>query len=531
MTASLSAEQPHPPGGSPTLRLAEVVFALSIASDLGMGQPIEHGLRTTMAALRLAELAGLDRDEMSDVYYVSLLHYVGCSADAEVDADFLGDEIAARPDLAGTLYGSRAEMARVGLRHLHPELPPARRALRALRSGPLMRGEFRRWATSHCEVAQLLGVRLQMGEGVRVSMGMLSERWDGNGFPGAGGGDQLPQPLRFMQVAHDAEIAWRREGSDAARALVEKRAGHGLDPEISRLFCEQAEVVLEELDAPSLWDELLAAEPGRAAMIADESRLEECLTVIADFADLKTTRHAGHSRAVARLAAEAATEMGLAAAEVAQVRRAGLVHDVGRVAISAGIWTKAGELSRDELEKVRLAPYYTERILDRPERLRELGRIAGLHTERCDGSGHHRGLHGEQIPVSPRILAAADAYQALTEAGPGRVALTPEEAADAVAREARVGRLDPHAVNAVLAAAGQEALAALPPRPAGLTDRETEVLGLLARGLVTKQIAWQLGISPKTADHHIQNLYGKIGVSTRAGATLFALEHGLLVRP
>ena len=511
--------------------MAEVVFVLSIASDLGMGQPIEHGLRTTMAALRLAELAGLERDEMSDVYYVALLHYVGCSADAEVDADFLGDEIAARPDLVGTLFGSRVEMARAGLRHLHPELPPHRRAARAVRSGPLMLTEFRRWAVAHCEVAQLLGDRLQLGEGVRASMGMLSERWDGKGFPGAGGRDQLPPPVRFMQVAHDAEIAWRLEGIDGARALVDKRAGHGLDPDISRLFCEHAVGVLEGLDAPSLWDELLAAEPGRCAVIADEVRFEECLTVIADFADLKTTRHAGHSRAVAKLAAAAAKEMGMADAEVAQVRRAALVHDVGRVAISAGIWTKAGELTRDEHEKIRLAPYYTERILDRPEHLRELGRIAGMHTERCDGSGYHRGLRGEQIPTPVRVLAAADAYQALTEAGPGRKALTPEQAATFVADEARAGRLDPDAANAVLTAEGQQARVAPPPRPAGLTDREAQVLGLLARGLATKQIAWELGISPKTADHHIQNLYGKIGISTRAGATLFALEHDLLAGP
>jgi DNA-binding CsgD family transcriptional regulator len=217
--------------------------------------------------------------------------------------------------------------------------------------------------------------------------------------------------------------------------------------------------------------------------------------------------------------------------DVARVRHAALVHDVGRVAISAAIWTKTAELTRDEQEQMRLAPYYTERILDRPERLRELGHIAAMHTERCDGSGYHRGLHADQIPLPARILAAADAYHSLTEIGPARPALTPDQAATAVADQARAGRLDTHAANAVLTAAGQEARATPPPRPAGLTDREAEVLGLLARGLATKQIAWQLGISPKTADHHIQNLYGKIGISTRAGATLFALEHELVARP
>src|SRR5436190_16611350 len=152
-----------------------------------MGQPLEHGLRTAMAALRLAELAGLGRDELGEVYYVALLHYVGCSAEAQVDADFLGDEIAARPGLVGTLFGSRVEMARVGLRHLHPELPAHRRAIVAVRSAPVMLAEFRRWAQGHCEVAQLIGDRLELGSTVRASLGMLSERWDGKGFPGASG--------------------------------------------------------------------------------------------------------------------------------------------------------------------------------------------------------------------------------------------------------------------------------------------------------------------------------------------------------
>ena len=388
-----------------------------------------------------------------------------------------------------------------------------------------MLSEFRRWAQGHCEVGQLLSDRLELGDGVRASMGMLSERWDGKGFPGAGRGDQLPLAVRFMQVAHDAEISWRSGGVQGARELVGKRAGHGLDPDIAGLLGEHAETVLDRLDAPTLWDELLAAEPGRCALIAHDERLEGCLTVIADFADMKTTQTAGHSRAVAALAEAAAATAVMGQAEVTRVRHAALVHDVGRVAISARVWTKAGELSRDEQEKIRLAPYYTERILDRPERLRELGRIAGVHQERHDGSGYHRRLHGAQIPAPARILAVADAYQTLTEAGPGREALPPEQAAAAITDEVRAGRLDPDAANAVLAAAGQPAAARSPAHPAGLTDRETQVLKLLARGLATKQIAWELRISPKTADHHIQHIYGKIGVSTRAAAALWAMQH------
>src|SRR3954451_4518339 len=299
-----------------TVRLAEMVFVLSIASDLGMGQPIEHGLRTTLIAIRLGALAGLDSEALRDVYYVALLHYAGCSAEGEIDSAFFGDEIAARSEMVGTMFGSRAEMARTGLRNMHPDLPPPRRAAIAARNAPGMFGEFRRWAQSHCEVAQLVSERLDLGDGVRAGMGSLYERWDGKGFPAGNARDGIPLPVRIMQVAQDAEIAWRRFGVEGACDLVRARAGSGLDPEVAAQFAEHADALLDGIEAPSLWDDLLAAEPGDQALVSDETRLHEHLTVIADFADLKTTHTVGHSRAVSALAAAGAEAAGLPAPEV-----------------------------------------------------------------------------------------------------------------------------------------------------------------------------------------------------------------------
>ncbi|MFN8458026.1 MAG: LuxR C-terminal-related transcriptional regulator [Anaerolineae bacterium] len=173
-------------------------------------------------------------------------------------------------------------------------------------------------------------------------------------------------------------------------------------------------------------------------------------------------------------------------------------------------------------------PYYTERILARPSALARLGNLAGLHHERLDGSGYHRGLSAAMLSPMARLLAAADVYQALTEPRPHRPAFNPEAAADELRREVRAGRLDGEAVNGVLMAAGHRPAERRPERVAGLSEREIEVLRLLARSYSTKQIAAELVISPKTADHHIQHIYTKIGVSTRAGATLYALEHDLL---
>jgi DNA-binding CsgD family transcriptional regulator len=198
------------------------------------------------------------------------------------------------------------------------------------------------------------------------------------------------------------------------------------------------------------------------------------------------------------------------------------------VGVSAGVWTKAGALSEREWEQVRLHPYYTERVLARPGRLARLGALAALHHERLDGSGYHRGAPAALLSPAARILAAADAYQAMTEPRPYRPARGAELAADELRREVRAGRLDRDAVDGVLAAAGHRVQRGRRPFVAGLTEREVEVLRLVARGHSKKEIAARLVIAEKTADNHVQHIYEKIGVSTRAGATLFAMEQHLL---
>ena len=236
----------------------------------------------------------------------------------------------------------------------------------------------------------------------------------------------------------------------------------------------------------------------------------------------------GHSSEVAVLSERAAAALGLSPEAVTDLRRAALLHDLGRVAVSNGIWEKPAVLSTTEWERVRLHPYQSERILARSEVLEPLARMAGMHHERQDGSGYHRGTSGTQLPATARVLAAADAFQAMTQDRPHRRGLAPEAAAEALAAEARSGRLDPEGVRAVIEAAGQPTPKIRAAWPANLSDREVEVLRLLARGLSNRAIAGSLYISPRTAEHHVQHIYTKIGASTRAAAAMFAMEHGLL---
>ena len=271
---------------------------------------------------------------------------------------------------------------------------------------------------------------------------------------------------------------------------------------------------------------MIDAEPGLAVVLRD-AELESALGAIADFTDLKSPWTIGHSRGVAELAGAAAAEYGLSAADATLVRRAGLLHDLGRLGVSNAIWDKPGALTAAELERVRLHPYLTERMLASSPALAPLGAIAVQHHERLDGSGYPRGLRGDALTPAGRVLAAADAYHAMTEPRPHRPALPAEAAAAELRAGVRASHFDGHAVDAVLRAAGH-AVKRRREFAAGLTAREVEVLKLLVRGLSNKEIAQELVISRKTAGSHVEHIYAKLGVSNRARASLVAMQHGLV---
>jgi DNA-binding CsgD family transcriptional regulator len=230
---------------------------------------------------------------------------------------------------------------------------------------------------------------------------------------------------------------------------------------------------------------------------------------------------------VSALAASAAREAGLGVAQVENLRRAALVQDLGHLGVSNTIWDKETPLSASERERVRLHPYLTERMLSFSQGLAPLAAIAVLHHERMDGSGYPRGLYGDAIPLTGRILAAADVYQALLEDRPYRPRLSPERAASELRAQVTSRRLDSDAAELVLRVAGHR-VRRRREWPAGLTGREVEVLRLLARGRSNKEIARELMISAKTTGTHVEHIYTKTGASNRAQASLFAMKHGLL---
>jgi HD-GYP domain-containing protein (c-di-GMP phosphodiesterase class II) len=502
--------------------LAEFTAALSLAADQAAGLSLEHGLRCSLLATRLARRAGLAAGELREVYYTALLRSVGCTSDAHEQAALFGDEIAARAELNLAPHLPVRELLGVLVRHSAAGEPPLRRAAAVGRTLVAGRDLPRQVAAAHCETAQRLSGRLSLPAGVSGALHAVFEHWDGSGAPDGRAGAQIPLPARFAQLSYDALLLHEHLNGIGRIAAL---AGSCYDPEIAALLT--AEDAAEVTEVVSPWEDVLAAEPGGPTPL-DDAQLDTACEAAADFADLKSPWLLGHSRGVAELAEAAAWRAGLDAGRVAMLRRAALLHDLGRVVVPSGIWDRPGALRDNERELVRLHAYHGERVLARSPGLARLGVIVGAHHERLDGSGYHRESAGPQLPAEARLLAAADCYQAMTHARPHRDRLEPERAAAELQDQVRAGRLDGAAVQAVLAVAGHTGQASRRAFPAGLSARETQVLALLARGHSNRQIASRLGITAKTAGHHVEHLYAKIGVSTRAAAALFALEHGLL---
>jgi HD-GYP domain-containing protein (c-di-GMP phosphodiesterase class II)/DNA-binding CsgD family transcriptional regulator len=504
------------------LRLAELVGALSLATDLGMGQPLEQALRTCLIAVAIGDRLGLEGEELSDVFYVALLRFLGCTADAHEFAAMVGgDDIAVRAAIAPVLGGSPGDFMSSVLPPIGQGQPPLRRIrlLAAMMVGgrELARGGMR----AHCELAETLAQRLGLSGGVRAGLAAAFEQWSGQGLPNGLAGDSIPLAARIVFVARDLEVLQRSAGEDTVRSVVRRRRGAAYDPFVADTCLGHLDELLEVAVIQSPWEETLRREPEPRPWIP-EAKVDATLEVFGDFVDLKSPFTAGHSREVARWASAAAE------GDAMRLRRAGLIHDLGRVAVPNGIWEKPGPLTDGEWERVRLHAYYSERVVGRVAVLKDLAPLAGMHHERQDGSGYHRGSSRSEIPFGARVLAAADVFQAMREPRPHRPAKTDEQAAEELGAMAAAGRLAREAVDAVLQAAGHEVRTVRASWPAGLSEREVEVLQLICRGGTKKDVAKALSISPSTVDHHVRHIYEKAGVQSRAGATLFALENDLL---
>jgi HD-GYP domain-containing protein (c-di-GMP phosphodiesterase class II) len=506
-------------------RLADVLGTLSLSTDLAAGVPMETSLRTCSVAAHIARCLGLDEAAVADAYYTALLRHLGCtsfaheaaSSAAGDDHDFLRtfeafdpiDRLAIAKRTVSTLArgkGAGARVVAIGRTLFHPSLAPA-------------------LAEAQCAQASTLASDLGMTARTARALEQIFERYDGAGAPRGLAGEDVELAARILHVATLAEIQHRHAGREHALEVVRSRSGTQLDPRIVAVFVEEAEALWPLLSA-SAWEAFLDAEPGLPRAV-DAAERDTLALTFARYADLKVLSRLGHSPAVAELACKAGLDDALSASEIETLRLAALLHDIGIVGVPNGVWEKKQPLSAVDWERIRRHSYDTERILRRLPSFADVATVAGAHHERADGSGYFRGSALPPSARAARILASADAYVAMIADRPHRPALTAGAAADELRREVAAGRLCARATDAVLAAAAGKRSSEKPPS-VELTAREIDVLVEVARGSTNKEIASALGIAARTAKHHLENIYAKVGVNTRSGAALFAVRHGLI---
>jgi HD-GYP domain-containing protein (c-di-GMP phosphodiesterase class II) len=511
------------------LRLADPLIGLSGIGDLSREPDPGQAARTCFVACRLARVLDVPDATAQDVFYTALLQHLGCTGYAhDTAAVFAGRDIEMNAAGAKTDFSRPADIFKTFIPELSKgvDLPTRLRIVgaaitKAPRMGVLI-------ARTSCEIAESTARRIGLPSDVQASLRHIAEWYNGKGGYLGRKGEDIPLAARIVLAAFNASIFDALAGPETARHVVSARAGKSLDPAVADAFAKQGADILAELSSIDVVKLLPNQEPDPKRTVS-ETDLDEVCVAIGEVVDLKTPFTHGSARRAFDLARAAAGSLHLQTAVVACAGRAAALRDIGKAAVSNAILEKPGALTVTEWEHVRLHAYHTERVLERSPVLVAVAKLAGLHHEREDGSGYHRGANAALIPMAARVIAASDALVAMTQPRPYRAAMSLGQACDELEQEAGRGALHADATAAVVA--GAQGFASKKPRfsrPAGLTARQVEVLRLVAEGLTNREIGTRLVVSARTAEHHVQDIYTKIGVSSRAGAALFAMEHRLL---
>jgi HD-GYP domain-containing protein (c-di-GMP phosphodiesterase class II) len=504
-------------------RMAEIFGRLSLAFDVANDAPFGRAVRSVVLATELGAFAGADDEQLRDTYWLSVFANLGCTGFAYEEGQLgAGDDRSVRNAMAMfSIDDARASIVGV-VRRIAPEAPLGRRvrAIAGLFTDRTLMDRFQRaMCDSSIRLAEIVGA----GPRILSALGELCERWDGRGVPSRLEGEALALPIRLHQIARVVEIAHDRHGRAGAAALIRRRAGGQFDPRLSKILLENQTALFEAIEDPGIFDRFLDLEPKPETSV-DECGMDDIARALAIFTDLKCPIFFSHSTGVAALAVRAASHLDLGTEDTRALRWAALLHDIGRTSVPNGVWMRPGPLDWGQRERVRLHAYYTERILSPVAALGPATDIAVAAHERIDGSGYHQHRAGRSLTTAARLLAAADMAFAMSEERPHRPAHDQAAITSALVADARAGRLDATAVDAVLASLGVEARTEAPDLR-GLSERELEVSRLLVRGKTNREIGDVLGISVRTVHNHVAHIFDKLGVHSRSGAAIWLMEH------
>jgi HD-GYP domain-containing protein (c-di-GMP phosphodiesterase class II) len=481
----------------------QLLGALAFAGDITMGQPVDHSPRTAWLAYRMGLDAGWPPDLAQAALTVALLRWAGCTSNAQEFSHLFGDDIEGRANLVqGQSPFVRGVAAQADM---HAAIEPLARA--------------------HCEVAVQIALRLGVPASTNEALADVLERWDGSGYPDGKSKEEIQPAAQLVALAGTVEIFVRRYGASEGLLRVRRQAAQLFDPSLLGLLNARVPQLLVSLEALDAWQACVDALRPQA-FTAASMPLDDIAALLGDYAELKVPRCVGASALAVQVLGAAAAVLGLR--DTACLLRAARLHGLGRVSVANAALDRNGAASLADAESIRLSPYWAARILSRCTLMQLESQWVMRAHERSDGSGHPFGQATPPSQLELLLLQAVVAY--VEQVKPWRLA-EPASHADAM-REldalAAQGKLDVRCVRALHGGTRRTLDASQASSDFDLTAREREVLQQLCLGLSNKQIAKVLDISPKTVGTHVERLYAKMAVTTRAAATMKALQWGLL---
>jgi HD-GYP domain-containing protein (c-di-GMP phosphodiesterase class II) len=438
-----------------SIRTSELISALSYALDLTEGRSMGHSVRTCVMGMRLAQHIGLSMEEQADLYYALLLKDAGCSSNSSRLFHILNaDEIRAKRDVKTTDWTKVGfESLNFALTHVATESPLPQRMWKLLQVAATQQADSRDLVKIRCERGSYIAKKLGFSDAVAEGIHSLDEHWNGGGYPNHLLGEEIPMFSRIANLCQTLEVFYEARGEEDALDAVQARSGRWFDPELvaATMSLSKQGILWLGLDSKDLLENVLVMEPEERRLIADDATVDSICLAFADIIDAKSPFTYQHSNGVADAAMDIAIHFGMNEFEKKQLRRAALMHDIGKLSVPNSILEKPGKLTDEEWQVVRDHPYYTFQILKRVPAFKSFSSDAAAHHERLDGSGYWRRLAGDSISTVARILSVADVFDALRAKRPYRDAL-PLEKVFSIMRKESPRALDLPCLEALMSA-------------------------------------------------------------------------------